>query len=87
MIKEFKITNFFSIKDTQTISFNIKKKDMLDQSSFISPCKNKLNNIIALIGNNASGKTTVLKGLSFLLWFISSSYQKLDINSNRVKCQ
>lgn len=81
MIKEFKITNFFSIKDTQTISFNIKKKDMLDQSSFISPCKNKLNNIIALIGNNASGKTTVLKGLSFLLWFISSSYQKLDINS------
>lgn len=81
MIKEFKITNFFSIKDTQTISFNIKKKDMLDQSSFISPCKNKLNNIVALIGNNASGKTTILKGLSFLLWFISSSYQKLDINS------
>lgn len=81
MIKELKITNFYSIKETQTISFAINKKDMLDESSFISPCGNMLNSIIAIIGNNASGKTNMLKGLSFLVWFVNNSYQTLGINS------
>lgn len=75
MIKEFQITNFYSIKDTQKISFQISKKDMLDNSSFISSKNNMLNKVITVIGNNASGKTNLLKGLAFFLWFSSISYQ------------
>lgn len=81
MIKEIQITNFYSIKDTQTLSFEISKKDMLDNSSFISSNKNMLNKIITVIGNNASGKTNILKGLAFLLWFSSVSYQVQPVNA------
>ncbi|MCL2468757.1 MAG: AAA family ATPase [Alphaproteobacteria bacterium] len=80
MIKELKISNFYSINKTQAISFEISKKDMLDNSSFMSPCGNMLNSIAVIIGNNASGKTNILKGLSFLGWFVEASYQDLKID-------
>ena len=82
MIKEFKITNFYSIYETQAVSFSILKKDMLDESSFETQTGNKLNNIIAVIGNNASGKTNILKGLSFLLWFSHHSYFRMSVDEN-----
>jgi AAA15 family ATPase/GTPase len=55
---------------------------MLDESSFETQTGNKLNNIIAVIGNNASGKTNILKGLSFLLWFAHNSYFKMSVDDN-----
>lgn len=80
MIKSFSVFNYYSIYEQQNISFEICKKDMLDESSFRSDCGNNLNSIITMIGNNASGKTNVLRGLYFLLWFSQFSYQQLSIN-------
>jgi AAA15 family ATPase/GTPase len=74
VIKEFKVANYFSIYETQTISFSISKEDIEDESSFKTENGNNLNSIITVIGNNASGKTNILKALSFLLWFARGSY-------------
>ncbi|MDR1774295.1 MAG: AAA family ATPase [Clostridioides sp.] len=82
MIKEFKVTNFSSIYKTQTISFSISKKDMLDDSSFETTNGNKLNSILTVIGNNASGKTNILKALFFLLWFAQKSYGANSIDKD-----
>jgi AAA15 family ATPase/GTPase len=82
MIKELKITNFYSIYETQTLSFDILQKDMLDESSFISPYGNKLNSSIAVIGNNASGKTNVLRGLAFLLYAAHFSYIRMSVENS-----
>lgn len=73
MIKSLKITNFCSIGETQTISFEISKKDKLDDSS--AKISNKYINLVnCFIGHNASGKTTILKAISFLFWLINNSY-------------
>ena len=77
MIINFKVKNFYSIKEEQEISFSITKKDKKDDSSFLSECGNLLNNTIAIVGHNASGKTNVLKALSFCLWFVKNSYEML----------
>lgn len=78
MIIKFKVKNFYSIKEEQEISFSITKKDKKDESSFLSECGNLLNNTIAIVGHNASGKTNVLKALSFCLWFTKNSYEILS---------
>lgn len=74
MIKTFKVRNFYSIKDEQTISFAITPKDHKDDSSFKTPLGNLLNNTVAILGHNASGKTNLLKALSFCVWFVKNSY-------------
>ena len=77
MIIKFKVKNFYSIKEEQELSFDITKKDHKDDSSFLSDRGYYLNNTIAILGHNASGKTNVLKALSFCLWFIHKSYSEI----------
>jgi len=55
---------------------------MLDDSSFETTNGNKLNSIVTVIGNNASGKTNILKALFFLLWFAQKSYGANLIDRN-----
>ena len=77
MIKTFKVRNFYSIKDEQTISFAITRKDHKDDSSFRTSLGSLLNNTVAVLGHNASGKTNLLKALSFCVWFVKNSYTLL----------
>lgn len=85
MIRRIKITNFFSIGETQEISFEISQKDILNDSAktiFLkdeAKSKVPLNLVSCFIGSNASGKTTTLKAISFLFWIVRSSY---DFSSN-----
>lgn len=76
MLKSIKITNFCSIGETQEISFEISAKDKLDTSA-ISISGQNVNLVNCIVGANASGKTTVLKTLSFLFWLINHSYISL----------
>jgi len=66
MIKYFSVENFFSIY--KEISFEL---DISINKSL------KSNSTIALFGSNASGKTTLLKAISFLFWFIKDSFFSL----------
>jgi len=77
MLKSIKITNFYSIGTEQNISLNISSKDALDDSA--REVKNGcfINTVMAIVGANSSGKTNILKSLSFLAWFITKSYSSL----------
>ena len=75
MIKKISIRNFHSIGETQELLFGISSKDMLDDSSrAIANTKEGLNLVSCLIGHNASGKTNILKAITFLFWLINHSY-------------
>jgi len=74
MLQRFKVENFYSINTAQEISFEINEKDKLDDSS--TKIQNKyLNNISCLLGHNGSGKTNLLRAVTFLFWFIDKSYE------------
>ncbi len=74
MLKKIKITNFYSIGEEQEISFEVSRKDLLDDSAREISKDQFLNLVTCVIGSNASGKTTILRALSFLCWFINESY-------------
>ncbi len=67
MIIEFNITNFGSIKDKQTLSFEASKDDTLNKYYTFEPIAGlHLLKLAMIFGPNASGKSTVLKALEFL---------------------
>jgi AAA15 family ATPase/GTPase len=79
MIKSFSIKNFQSFKEPVQVSFEQGKLTPNDQRSFIAPGEAKLSKAIAVIGANASGKTTLIKSLGFLYWFMKESFHmKID---------
>lgn len=66
MIINFSIQNFGSVKDKQTLTFEADKSDHLENSYIIHTNGLRLLKIALIYGANASGKTTILKGLEFL---------------------
>ncbi len=77
MIKYFAIENYRSIKKECVIDFdlNIPKNNPLPA-----------NTIIGFAGANASGKTTVLQALTFVYWFMQSSFLQLEPDED-IPCQ
>lgn len=75
MIIDFSVENFLSIKQPQSIYFNVMDKDVLNDSHRELYNNLKCNTITALIGNNASGKTNMLRALAFLLQTAKYSYE------------
>ena len=66
MIQEFQVQNFYSIRERQTISFVPTNDDkMCEQYVHKVSDKVELLKIGVIYGSNASGKTTLLKALSF----------------------
>lgn len=67
MIQEFSIRNYLSIKDTQTLSF-VPRKRNLDSELFTAEAIPgvRLLKSAMIYGANASGKSNILKGLQFL---------------------
>ena len=80
MIAEFKIRNFYSLRDEQTLSFiptnddtsrDIYTEEVADGVSLLKIC--------CIYGSNASGKTNILKALDFFSQFmVDDSLNKGD---------
>jgi len=71
MLLEYRVTNFFSFKETTNVSFKLPSncpKDMSYGKTY--------SNILCVKGKNASGKTNLLKALSFLAEFCTDSFSK-----------
>ncbi len=66
MIINFSISNFGSIKDKQTLSFEATKSTDLEDHYIIPVNGFRLLKFGLIYGANASGKTTVLKAIDFL---------------------
>ena len=79
MLKSFTIKNFQSFKEQAHVSFEQGKLSSNDFQSFETPFGSKLSKAVAVIGPNASGKTTLIKSLAFLTWFFKDSFHQLKI--------
>lgn len=74
MLHSIKVTNFHSIGATQELKLNISTKDVLDNSAISYGTDKAINLVSCIVGHNASGKTNMLKALTFLIWFVNNSY-------------
>ena len=79
MLYRLEIENFFSVRDRQTLDLTIAPNvtdpkgrfaPLFPQSALRAP------KVVALYGANASGKTTVLRALQFLINFAKDSAQR-----------
>jgi uncharacterized protein len=79
MIHSFTFKNFCSFAEAATISFvDMRKGIEIKNNMFCnSPSGECLSKVTTLIGPNASGKTSALKALAFLRWFVNDSFVSL----------
>lgn len=73
MIHSIKIKNFYSIKDEQSISF-VASGRVPANDGYLESVGEQLSKVNLFVGANGSGKTNVLKALSFVGWLLSSSF-------------
>lgn len=79
MIYRVEVENFYSVMQSQSLDLraraNLVKKDHL-APLFPDSC-NLVPKVVAVFGANASGKTTVLRAISFVSWFVQHSFGEL----------
>jgi len=80
MLHKLSFSNFYSFKDQVTIDFTVDKNAPDTDAYFSDIHGNRISKIMTVIGANASGKTNLLKSLSFLRWFIIDSFSGLGPN-------
>lgn len=81
MIKSLRFSNFYSFAEETLVDFSLGKKPT--PSGFdieLADCR--LNKVIAVVGANGSGKTQLIKALSFLSWFVCDSFLQVDPESS-----
>lgn len=66
MILDFTISNFRSIKETQTISFEATKDTHLEDYFIIKKDKYRILKIATILGANASGKSNIIRAFGLL---------------------
>lgn len=78
MLHRVEIANFYSIRDPQVIDLRA-ASNAPDEPGRLAPiwrgASDRAPKVVALFGANASGKSNVLKALSFLTWFVKDSFQ------------
>lgn len=74
MLISYAFSNFQSFRERAEVDFVIDRKTTLTNWMTELPNGDRVSKLMAVIGANGSGKTTVLKPLAFLHWFVSSSF-------------
>ncbi len=69
MIKYFTVENYYSVKNESVLEFDL---NLQKETSLVA------QPVIGFAGANASGKSTILKALTFTLWFASESFLGLQ---------
>jgi energy-coupling factor transporter ATP-binding protein EcfA2 len=79
MLYKLEIENFYSIRERQVLDLSVDSK-VPDPNSRYAPIFNgsdvRVPKVVALYGPNASGKTTVLRALEFVVSMIRDSVQR-----------
>jgi len=75
MIHYFSAKNYYSFDEEVSIDFRVDEKAPKKEWYFKTPTGARLSCIQAIMGPNASGKTTALRALVFLQWFIIDSFR------------
>lgn len=78
MIYKFEIENFHSIRDLQTVDLTVSANPPRD-SDRLASCwfgsSKRAPKVVAIFGANGSGKSNILRALSFVTWFVEDSYR------------
>ena len=77
MIYKLELENFYSFRDKQVLDLSVPLTVPPDPERFseiFAGSKLRVPKVVALFGANGSGKSTVLKAISFLAWFIKQSF-------------
>ncbi len=74
MLHSFSVENFYCFAEEAFADFEVRQVENLSNLYCISPAGTYLSKIGCVIGSNASGKTTILKGLPFLKWLIVDAF-------------
>lgn len=74
-LRRFSFSNFYSFREKQEISFLVDKNAPDTSAYFQAPSGDRLTKVLGVFGHNASGKTNLLKVLSFVKYFIRDSYK------------
>lgn len=83
MIQEFSLTNILSIKETQTMSFEVARRDTEPSRHWVEmPDTTKILRLACVYGANASGKTNLLKAFDMFMHFILDGFTTLKPNSS-----
>src|SRR5258708_2776385 len=72
MLRIFEVENFFSIRERQILDLRAKENAPALPQRLVKPhegATDRVSRVALLLGANASGKSNVLKGLSFLVHF------------------
>ena len=83
MIRKISIENFYSIKDKQVLDLAV-PSNAPDLPCFAVNKKisaTRIPKVVSIFGANASGKTTVLRALGFLKWFLTDSFNQPPTNN------
>ena len=80
MIYSFTFKNFCSFADNATILFEDIRKGVETKSNMFCDTRagDRLSKVMIVVGPNASGKTSALKALAFLSWFVRNSFVGLE---------
>ncbi|MEA2998981.1 MAG: hypothetical protein QOK17_814 [Sphingomonadales bacterium] len=77
MLYELEIENFYSIRDAQVIDLRVAANAPNLPGRFAPLWEgsgDRAPKVVAIFGPNASGKSTVLRALSFVAWFVRESF-------------
>lgn len=74
MLHALTVQNFHSFREPVRISLALSGHAPEDDRSSRAPSGARLSKAVAVIGANASGKTTLIKSLAFVDWFVKHSF-------------
>jgi predicted ATPase len=77
LLYKLEIENFFSIKEKQIIDLRAAENAPEDKEKLIAlweGSNERVSKIVSFFGTNASGKTNVVRALSFICWFAGNSF-------------
>lgn len=88
MLYKLEIENFLCFQERQIIDLTVSKPASLDQAHFapvFAGATTKAPKTVFIYGANASGKSTVIKAMSLLAYFVINSYE--DRKAAEIICQ
>ncbi|MBU6199671.1 MAG: AAA family ATPase [Xanthomonadaceae bacterium] len=75
MLHSYAFRNFLSFRERTEVSFVLTRKASAQGWDTTSPAGQRLAKAMAVVGANGAGKTSLIKPLAFLSWFITHSFQ------------